>query len=274
MDDIIEIIGNTARLTGADRSRQSGPLRQVALKDLLGGIASSVDSAQRDTTIFLPFGTRYVQVRGASTGVVVELPPDIRRVTWSPTKMEDGEKYTAYWLAFPYTIHICVFYTIKGDEAYSGGLEEMRVYYRNAPLRSPDDALYIPNLYNVQVDPVLTSNCRACLRGHPEDLENLPVAEQVDTLLNFFWETGFNLDIEANGFERASNLDPRISSLEAWAEASQADPLFPLQINWEPAGCTPRQVMDRLIDMRDTDAKPLQSASDLADLMYRLKEAP
>lgn len=272
MDDVIEISGNKARLRGEDR--QKAPLRQVALKDLLGGVASSFNSAQRDTTIFLPSGARYVHVRGASTGIVVELPPEVRRVTWSPSKMEGGEVYTSYWLAFPYTIHICIFYTIKGDEAYGGGLEEMRVYYRTAPLRSPDDPLYVPNLFNVQVDPALTSNCRACLRGQPEDLENLPVADQVETLLNFFWETGFNLDIESNGFERASTLDPRISTLEAWAEASQADPLFPLQINWEPAGCTPRQIMDRLIDMRDTDAKPLRSASDLADLMYRLKETP
>lgn len=58
-------------------------------------------------------------------------------------------------------------------------------------------------------------------------------------------------------------------------EASKADSLFSLQINWEPAGRTARQVMDRLIDMRDTDAaKSLRSASDLADLMDRLKETP
>ncbi len=272
MDDIIEIVGEKARLMGEEKGGQRAPLRQVAFRDFLGSIVTSMDSSQRDCTLFLPAGTRYVAVRGASTGLVVELPPEVRRVTWSPAKMEKGGAYTSHWLAFPYTIHICIFYTIEGDEAYAGGLEEMRVYFRNAPLQSPDDALYIPNLYNVQVDPVLTSNCRACLRGHPEDLETLPLAEQVDTLLNFFWETGFNLDIESNGFERARNLDPRISSLEAWEEASKADPLFPLQIRWEPAGCTSRQVMDRLMDVRHASVKPLRGASDLADLMYRIRE--
>ncbi|MEE9522997.1 MAG: hypothetical protein V3W05_09350 [candidate division NC10 bacterium] len=273
-DEILEIVGDRAQLYGVDSGGRRRRDRQVALSDLLGGIATSLNSSQQNTTFFLPSGTRFIQVRGPSTGLVVELPPDIRRVTWSPAKMEGGEKYTAYWLAFPYTIHVCLFYTIKGDEAYDGGLEEMRVYYRNAPLRSPDDPLYVPNLFNVQVDPALTSNCRACLRGHPDDLHDLPVADQVETLLNFFWETGFNLDIESNGFERARTLDPRISSLEAWAEASKADPLFPLQIQWESADCTPRHVMDRLIDMRDTDAKPLRNASDLADMMYRLRETP
>jgi hypothetical protein len=272
-DEILEIVGDRASLyrlePGGERRRD----RQVALRDFLGGIASSMDSSQ-GTTIFLPSGTRYVKVLGASTGVVVELPPEVRRVTWSPAKMEAGGAYTSHWLAFPYVIHICMFYTIEGDEAYRGGLEEMRVYYRNAPLRSPEDPLYVPNLFNVQVDPVLTSNCRACLRGHPEDLQDLPLAEQLEVFINFFWETGFNLDIESNGFERARTLDPRISSLEAWEEATRADPLFPLRIRWEPAGCTPRQVLDRLMDVRHTDVKPLRSASDVADLMYRLREVP
>jgi hypothetical protein len=271
MDEMIEIVGEKAELIEEQGSGQRTRLRQVALRDLLRGIAASTDPSQRETTLFLPVGTRYVTVRGASTALVVELPPEVRRVTWSPAKMERGGTYTSHWLAFPYTIHICLFYTIEGDEAYGGGLEEMRVYYRTAPLRSPDDALYIPNLFNVQVDPGMTSNCRACLRGHPEDVENLPLAEQVETLLNFFWETGFNVDIESNGFERARCLDPRIASLEAWAEASTADPLFPLQIRWESADCTPRQVLDRLIEAREPDVKPLRSASDLADLMYRLK---
>jgi hypothetical protein len=272
MGEMIEIVGEKARLMAEVRSGERTPLRQVALRELLGGVASSVDAAHRNTTIFLPSGTRYVTVRGASTGLVVELPPDVRRVTWRPTRMDGGGDYISHWLAFPYVIHICLFYTLEGDEAYRGGLEEMRVYYRNSPLRSADDALYVPNLFNVQVDPTMTSNCRACLRGHPEDLQDLPLAEQAEALLSFFWETGFNLDIESNGFERARTLDPRISSLEAWEGASKADPLFPLRVRWEPAGCTPRQVIDQLIDLRHADVKPLRSASDLADLMYRLTE--
>ncbi|MGH7433669.1 MAG: hypothetical protein ACREJL_07960 [Candidatus Methylomirabilales bacterium] len=274
MSEMIEIVGENARVMADARSGERTALRQVALGELLGGIASSMDIAQRNTAIFFPSGTRYVTVRGASTGLVVELPPEVRRVTWSPARMDRGGEYVSHWLAFPYVIHICLLYTLEGDEAYRGGLEEMRVYYRNSPLRSADDALYVPNLFNVQVDPAMTSNCRACLRGHPEDLQDLPLAEQVEALLSFFWETGFNLDIESNGFERARTLDPRISSLTAWEEASKDDPLFPLRVGWEPAGCTPRQVIDRLIDLRHADIKPLRSASDLADLMYRLTEVP
>ncbi|MFQ5881183.1 MAG: hypothetical protein ACE5I9_01740 [Candidatus Methylomirabilales bacterium] len=273
-DEILEIVGDRAHLYRLNPGGERRHDRQVALRDLLGEIASSAYNPQRDATLFLPAGTRYLKMREASLGLVVELPPEIRRVGWSETKMGKGGEYTSYWLAFPYVIHIFLFYTRQGDEAYRGGFEEMRVYYRNAPLRSPEDALYSPNLFNVQVNPALVSNCRACLRGHPADLQDLPLAEQVEGLLNFFWETDFNLDVESNGFERARTLDPRITSLEAWEKASKADPLFPLQIPWEAAGCTPMQVMSQLIELRHADVKPLRSASDLADLMYRLREAP
>ncbi len=274
MGDAIEIVGDRAWLMEEEWSGRRAQRRQVRLKDLLGGIASSMDASHRDTAMFLPAGTRYVRVHGASTGLVVELPPEVRRVTWSRAKMDRGGAYTSHWLAFPYVVHICVLYTVKGDEAYRGGLEEMRVYYRNAPLQSAEDPLYAPNLFNVQVDPAMTSSCRACLRGHPDEIQDLPLAEQVERHLGFFWGTGFNLDIESNGFERARVLDPRISSLEVWEEASKVDPLFPLRIGWEDAGCTPGQVMDRLIDLRHADGTPLRSASDLADLMYRLREIP
>jgi hypothetical protein len=274
MGELIEIVGEKARLVAEGRSGERKPMRQVALREFLGGIASSLDAAQRNTAQFLPSGTRFVTVRGASTALVVELPPEVRRVTWRPARMDGEGEHTTYWLAFPYVIHVCLFYTIAGDEAYRGGLEEMRVYYRHSPLRSADDSLCVPNLFNVQVDPAMTSNCRACLRGHPDDLQDLPLAEQSEALLNFFWETGFNLDIESNGFERARALDPRIASLQAWEEASRADPLFPLRIGWESAGCSPRQVIDQLIHRRHGDVKPLRSASDLADLMYRLSDAP
>lgn len=273
-DEILEIVGDRARLCRLEPGGERRRDRQVALRDFLEAMAASAGASHRDTTIFVPSGTRYVKVRGASAGLVVELPPEVRRVTWNPTRMARGGASTSHWLAFPYVIHLCIFCTLKGDEAYQGGLEEMRVYYRNTPLRSPEDALYNPNLFNVQVDPALTSNCRACLRGHPADLQDLPLVEQVEALLDFFWETAFNLDLESNGFERARTLDPRISSLEAWEEASKADPLFPLGINWEPAACTVRQVMDRLMDLRQTEVRPLQSVADLADLTYRLRETP
>jgi hypothetical protein len=273
MGDVIEIVEDTAQLMEERRSGQRAQRRRVALSDLLSGIASTVERSQRHTMIFLPSGARCVTVRGASTALAVELPPEVRRVTWSPGTMETGTASTSYRLAFPYVIHVCLFYTMEGDEAYQAGLEEMRVYYRNAPLRSLDDPLFAPNLFNVQVEPTMPSHCRACLRGHPEDLSHLPLAEHADVLLNFFWETGFNLDIESNGFERARPLDPRISSLDAWQEASAADPLFPLRLEWEPAGCTPRQVMERLIDARQPGVGSLRSASDLADLMYRLRES-
>src|SRR3989304_5695716 len=53
-----------------------------------------------------------------------------------------------------------------------------------------------------------------------------------------FWGPGFNTDIVGNCFERARKLDPRIASPKAWEAASEADPLFPLQVPWERLGLT------------------------------------
>jgi len=89
-DETLEIVGDRVLLYRLDPRGARRRDRAVALRDLIGGIASSMDSSQRDTTIFLPAGTRYVTVRAASTGLVVELPPEVRRVTWSPEKMERG----------------------------------------------------------------------------------------------------------------------------------------------------------------------------------------
>src|SRR3972149_4714546 len=105
MGDVIEIVGDTAYAMGGDGAGRRTVERQVGLRELLGGIAPSLGTSQGDTTLFLPAGTRYVKVRGASTGLVVELPPEIRRVTWSPATMDRGGAYSAHWLALPPHLH-------------------------------------------------------------------------------------------------------------------------------------------------------------------------
>ena len=50
-----------------------------------------------------------------------------------------------------------------------------------------------------------------------------------------------------------------------------ADPLFPLAVQWEEVGLSLRKAGEHLLDWRGA-ARPLEDASDLADLLYRLKE--
>jgi hypothetical protein len=99
------------------------------------------------------------------------------------------------------------------------------------------------------------------------------LANQITLLLDYFWSTGFNTDIEGNCFERARGLDPRIASLEAWEGTSEADPLFPLALCWEQLEPTVAEVMDRLVETGPQPRQAIAETSDLADLIYRIREA-
>lgn len=262
-DDVVEIRGQSVALfrEGPDGRRMD---RTVHLGDFLQAVVSSHPGPMKDRYLFLPGGTRLVQVKGASTILVIEQPPQVRQIRWSNERMGMGGSYTSYRLAFPYMVYVFTF--------YRGEFEELRIYYRVAPLRSAHDSVFLSNLMNVQADPGLPSCARACLRGRPSGLSELPLAEQVEGLLTYFWASGFNMDIEGNCFERARALDPRICSTEAWQQASEADPLFPLGVAWELAAPDLQGEVERQCALRQNYLNPISSASGVADLLYRLEE--
>ena len=236
--------------------------REVPLEDFLREVAASVRRPGRGHHLLLSPGTRIAKLDGAANALCVEQPPQLRQIRWSAAAMGKGGEYQTYRLAFPYIVYVFLF--------FQGSFEEMRVYYRTAPLQSPNDVLLMPNLWNVQAEPGKISACRACLRGRPLDLWGEPLAVQVTTLLDYFWTTGFNTDIEGNCFERARVLDPRVASLEAWEDASEADPLFPLALNWEPLESTVGEIMDRLVETGPQLRQAIAETSDLADIIYRI----
>lgn len=262
-DDIVEIRGQKVALyrEGPDGHRVD---RKVHLSDFLQAVASTHPGPMKDRFLFLPGGTRLVQVKGASTILVIEQPPQVRQIRWSHDRMGKGGSYTSYRLAFPYIVYVFTFYRRE--------FEELRIYHRSAPLRAANEPLYLSNLMNVQADLGLPSCARACLRGRPSGLNDLPLAEQVEGLLTYFWASGFNMDIEGNCFDRARVLDPRISSIEAWQQAGEVNPLFPLEVRWELAAPDLQAEVDRQCALRQNYLNPISSASGVADLLYRLEE--
>jgi len=255
----IQIEGEVARLLLPSGEGEMVVEREVRLADLTGALA---DGKQADRTPVLPDGAR-VFARWRHTAVlVIEEGPRVRRVRWSPKTLKSEGSYTEHLLAFPFIVYLVGFYQRDFDA--------MRIYFRTAPLASEEDALHLPNLWNVQAADSPLARCRACLRGRPEGL-NRPVGEQAAALIEFFWNTGFNQDIEDNCFDRARNRDPRIASLSAWEEATRIDPLFPLGVSWEPVGLSLGQALDHWRRHGD-HARSIETAADLADVMYRLRE--
>jgi hypothetical protein len=262
-EDVVEIRGKKVALfrEGPDGRRLD---RRVHLSDLLQAIISNHPGPMKDRCLFVPSGTRLVQVKGASTILVIEQTPQIRLIRWSHDRMGMGGSYTLYRLGFPFMVYVFTF--------YRGEFEELRIYHRTAPLRSANDPVFLSNLMNVQADLGLPSCARACLRGRPSGLTELPFADQVEGLLTYFWTSGFNMDIEGNCFDRARRLDARIASIEAWQQASEANPLFPLEVRWELAAPDLRAEVDRQCALRENYLTSIGSASEVADLLYRLEE--
>lgn len=261
-EETVEIAGDVVRLY---RHPADGPRvleRQVSLRDFLVELSSLSGRRALERIPLLPAGARWVVLRGSSVLVAVEQPPQVRRVLWSPKSLTEPGPSLPHALALPYVIYLLLF--------YRGSFEEMRVYYRTAPITSEDDGLALPNLWNVSASESPLAKCRACLRGRPL-FDDLSLAGQAQGAIEFFWSAGFNLDIEDNCFQRAATRDARIASLETWAGATEEDPLFPLVVNWEESGLSLRKAAEHLLDWRGA-ARPLEEVSDIVDMMYRLRE--
>jgi hypothetical protein len=209
----------------------------------------------------LPAGTRWLRRRKELLLLAVEHPPQCRTLKVSGEK-KGGDGYRTHRLALPYVVYLLTF--------YRDGFEEMKVFFRVAPLTSPDDTLYHTCLPNVRGEPGHYGSQRVCLRYRPEMLEGVPLAKAVPALLDFFWSTGFNQDIGNSAFERAQGRDPRLASLAAWEAATRNNPLFPLEVNWEPAERTLPNLWAECLKLHGETDQPVQGAEELADILYRL----
>jgi hypothetical protein len=261
-EETIEIKGSSVRLYRSSADGSAVIDRQVSLSDFLLEISALAPRWLLEQLPLLPPGTRWTIVRGPSLIIAVEHQSQVRVVSWGEKALDEPGSYRRSRLAFPYVIYLLLF--------HHGSFEEMRLFYRTAPLASEHDALCMPNLWNISASETPIAKCRVCLRGRPA-LYDLTVAAQAQAAIEFFWSTGFNLDIESNCFRRAAPLDSRIATIEAWERATASDPLFPLAVRWEEAGLSLRKAAEHLLDWRGA-VRPLEHASDLADLLYRLAD--
>ena len=209
----------------------------------------------------LPPGSRWLRRRKDLLLLAVEHPPQCRTLRVSGGKKGD-DGYRAYRLALPYVIYLLTFY--RGD------FQEMKMFFRVTPLNSQDDTLYHTCLPNVRGEPGHYGSQRVCLRYRPEMLEGVPLAEAVPALIDFFWSTGFNQDIANSAFERARSLNPRLADLAAWEAATEENPLFPLEVNWEAAERNLQDLWEECLKLHGETDQPVKDAGELADILYRL----
>jgi hypothetical protein len=104
----------------------------------------------------------------------------------------------------------------------------VNVFYRNQPLQSLDDKLYLTNLFNIGGSSLCISGLQNKFRSHSQALSEL---------VNHLWAGEFNRDLDGN----FGTWGP--ASIEEWEELSQADPQFVLKVNWRSSDCTVRSLL-------------------------------
>lgn len=218
-------------------------------------------------TPLLPPTVRYIEQRLDKTVVVVEQPPQVRRVLW----VNDGEnpgishdEYVERSLAFPFVVLLLSF-----DGAELDGRQQL--YYRRAPLSSLEDPLLQPNLLNVTPDRD-SGACWLCL-GKIGPAASW--AERIAGAVESFWASGFNHDFDVprgSGFTLLHGLDPRIATASAWEDASRQDSLFPLGIDWPDAGLCLGDAIG-FAYAGEQPAPGLSSLDQVGDILYRVPQA-
>lgn len=265
MEELIEIEGDEVRLYLDDVEARRLD-RRVAVDHFVDEIARLAREVRGERTPLLAPGVLYFEQRGPKTVVVVQQPPQVRRVRWiaDPDSTTAAEEYRERALAFPYVVIVLSF-----DGASLDGRGQL--YYRAEPLNSLEDELLQPNLLNVTQGND-TPHCWLCL-GRLE-MGSLSWSDRIARSLEFLWQSGFNYDFEVprgSCFTRARDLDPRIATVEAWERTSREHPLFPLEIPWPATGVTLAGAVAASLQGATRLTLP-RSGQDLADLLYRLPE--
>jgi hypothetical protein len=261
MPPLIEIHHDTVRLTG-DRG---ATVLSVTLDAFVTALAHSVERAVFPGRLI--DGVRFVRTLGPYTVVCLELPHQVRTVQWltddSPAAFGPRAQYQQVRLAFPYIVVIVTFW----DGALTG---QQQLFYRSTPLKSADDTLCFPNLYNVADG--YGQVCWVCLQKL-RSLATVPWDEKLQAIVAHLW-SAFNRSSEVHEghsyWGKMRTLDRRLHSVSAWQKATAADPTFVLSVPWRATGLSIRQVMEKQLAACQ-GVPPLTTATDLAALLLRLR---
>ena len=93
-----------------------------------------------------------------------------------------------------------------------------------------------------------------------------------EALRHCLLETAFNYSSEhhedSSWFTESRQADPRVASIEAWQDATNADPNFAMDVPWLPTGHTLAQVVDRIFNNLRNPAHDLATAAALARVIF------
>lgn len=238
-DESIEIVGREVNIRVNGIVRKSFPVSH-----LVESIRQ--EKQQQPRGDIFPDGLKYWQQRGDITVVLIEqtaMPRTVHVIAEdSPASEGTAAKYVRRTLSFPYIYLLIAF-------AGPSMLNCQQLFYRNRPLQSLDDPLFLSNMLNVSTDDFHKIPNWLCLQGlHISN--DMPFGKKIRTILDYIWNSSWNKSIDVHGgvsqFMVMKDIDHRISSFPRWEAATREDPYFMLKIDWKPAGMTVRQAFDRM----------------------------
>ena len=239
----------------------------------------------------LPAGMKFIRSRGRVVVWVHETPPQVWNLKWikaSSKKAFDGASYRNVIISLPYIVVVAAF--VPRPDGFHTLSDSNECFFRTAPLDLYDkDELYVPALLNcslfasphgkkkIGVDGrsvvwICTQNLdRAAFsrEPHPDRRMMTEFRCLMDTLLS----TGFNYSSEhhefASGFTESLKIDPRISGIEAWEQATRDDAEFALTVPWLRTGYTVKEVVNRIFKHCGAGRDLVRSAHDIARILFR-----
>jgi hypothetical protein len=265
MDLRIEIVGD--RIVCWQDGEEVGSSGLKAFLDLLVGRSDS--SALPDA---IPEGVRFIRHRSNAVAVVMQEDPQTRTVRWladnSAVPYGKDAVYRTTRLAFPFVVVVLIF--------RAGRLTGyQQCFFRTEPLEKLDDKLLLPNLFNVAHGH--GQQCWLCLANLKRDLAPSSWNEKIRIIRKHLWGAGFNRSSEVHEgnsyWQTMREVDTRVASLDAWEQATQTDPFFPLRVNWKPAGTTVGEVVEGMLAMV-APPQVITSADHLVPLITLSRQRP
>jgi hypothetical protein len=240
--------------------------KKLGVDKFCGLVAKHTASGLHEQPI--PDNVKWIVRAGVLETYIIELKPELRSVKWladdSPAPYGSQAKYTQRKLATPYVVLKVTF--VQGQLQHA-----VELFYRNLPLSKLDDELYHCNLYNVSIN---AHQCRAWFCTQHLNVTGLQGPPAIlHEVVNHVWGGGFNQSSEyhegVSGFALANGktsrndkqlkgpkLSPTVRDVNQWEEASEADPRFVLEVEWHPAGCTVRELIEGDLKRFSTPTAP------------------
>jgi hypothetical protein len=254
-----------------------GAVATIAVDDLVERLAPRFPNTGN---VILPDGVKALIPTANGLIAVHQTPPLVYNFRWiapdSRVEHGPGVKYRQVRIALPYLVVLAVFEGRRVPHLS----RRNECFFSNQPLENEglDTPLAFPALLNCSRFPDGGDRPLAwiCTQHLPiEDFAGRPdlcasLRAGLRALLHHLLESGFNLSSEHHELSSwysesvRAGVDPRISTVEKWEEATNADPLFVLEVKWLPTGRTLGQIAERIASAAEDGAPRIRTADDVA----------